>query len=134
MSSINRTYCEQYLNLLFEFEGNSHPTKSSYKPFLKTKLFRTKLKRNSIYFTPARLSNTNLSADILPENVESLSASQLSAFHRFRDRYLIGNNDLINCVFTTLLFFLTIDKCVLLKKRPLSCLLQDAQNRIDFHV
>ena len=100
MSSVSGQHCDQFLNLLFEFEANSHSTRSSNKPFLKIKLCRTKLKRNSIYFRSSRLYNTLLSADILPENVKSLSASQLSAFvHRFRDNFLIGNNDVINSVF-----------------------------------
>ena len=94
---INEQHCEQYFNHLFEFEANNHFTSSSYKRFPKIKLCRTKL----IYFRSARLYNTLLSADILPKDVESLSANQLSAFvHRFRDSFFFGNNYLTNYVFS----------------------------------
>ena len=91
---------ETYLNELFEYEHGTTKTRRSTKNYLKLPSFKTQFERSSISYRCAKLFNTVRKNELLAQDIENENWQQISQFyHRFRESYLLNNEELVSHIF-----------------------------------
>ena len=107
LKSINNfersTASEKFLNNLFVVSNSSRNTRSCCTNLLKYNARKVKLQRYSIHSRCVNLFDTLQHNNFFINDVCPLNREQLGNFlRRVRSRFILGNNELVKCVFEIL--------------------------------
>ena len=96
LSGLHRESC---LNSLFSFSP-TRPTRSASKTLLMEPSCKRMIEKRSVKSRASELFNALSKADVLPYNIIGSNEKVIkSLYHKFKDTFLVINNDIVKYIF-----------------------------------
>ena len=86
---------------MFEFENPTKVTRRANLNLLKETFRKKRFERQSIAYRGSRLYNVLKTRGLLEDGIENAKIGKITSFyHKFKNGYLLGNNELATLVFS----------------------------------